>query len=161
MEIDPEAVRSAIVDGLPARARWMLGEMPLDFDFSVGRGGPRPLTDEDVCGGIEEEWADLLLFGECDYADGGGARPWLAIRRSGGGVCALDVEWKDPISTYNTSIERFIRVFALLDPYLGHGRPLPPETEDRVRAIDPEGYELSEWKDLIDHVGTYERETGE
>lgn len=160
MAIDVDAVRSAIVDGLPARARWMLGEIPLGFDFSVGRGGPRPLSDEDVYGGLEESWADLLVFGECNYADGGGARPWLAIRRADGAVCSLDVEARDAISVYNTSIERFIRTFALLDSSLGAGRPLPPETEDRVREIDPEGYDSSEWCGLIDHVRDCEREAG-
>ena len=79
MGFDVEAARAAIITGLPVRARWMLGQTPVDFDFSVGRRGLRHLTAEDVAGSLDgsldESWADLLIFGQYDVAEGGGARP--------------------------------------------------------------------------------------
>lgn len=63
MELDTEATRSVIVAGLPVRARWVVGETPLDFDFSIARRGPRPLPKDDVAGGLEDVWSVLLPFG--------------------------------------------------------------------------------------------------
>ena len=34
--------------------------------------------------------ADLLIFGEQDFADGGGAHPWLCIQRKDGAVWVYD-----------------------------------------------------------------------
>jgi hypothetical protein len=152
MELDVSAIQSAIVAGLPTHARWIIRGTPLDFDFADARRGLRKLTNDDVLGGIDEEWSDLLVFGQSDYSEGGGASPWIAIRRNDGAVCGLDVEREVATFLFNSSIERFIRTFALLNQHLGKGHRAPSNIEARVRAIDPDAYPFSEWRLLIDHL---------
>ena len=43
-------------------------------------------------GDLEPEWSALDLFGEEDYAEGGGASPFLGVHRSSGKIFGLDVE---------------------------------------------------------------------
>src|SRR5215471_5036491 len=135
---------SAIISGLPIRARWMLGDTPLDFDFAQAQAGLRMVMTGDVSGDIEEAWSDLLVFGRYDYAEGGGASPWITIRRADGAVCGLDVERDPAIFVFNSSIKRFIRTFSLLDRYLGHRQPLPSDLRGTVREIDNLCYPGSE-----------------
>ncbi len=141
-----------IVAGLPPLARWMLRDTPLDFDFSDARLPLHNVSSDEVTGEIEEEWADLLVFGRYNYAEGGGASPWIAIRRSNGRVCGLDVEREDPIFEFNSCLERFIRTFSLLDRSLRHGESLPPGIEEGVRQIDPESYSRSDWRLMIEYL---------
>ena len=137
----------------PADPRWwMLEETPLDFDFSQAHEGLRHVTTDDLSGDIEAEWADLLIFGQSDYAEGGGASPWITIRKTDGAVCGLDVERDHAVFVFNSSIEGFIQTFALLDRYLGHVHPLPTNIETLVRDIDGDCYPASEWRLLIDYL---------
>src|SRR4051812_4325791 len=117
MSADPEAALAAIRRRLPRRARWLIGATPLDFDFSTDRYGLRRVTDNDVVGGpVPGEWSDCRLIGMYDYAEGGGASPWIAIRERDGFVCGLDIA-RDGENTFifNSSLDRFIRTFHLLD----------------------------------------------
>ena len=151
-----KAAQSAIIAGLPVRSRWLCRDTPLDWDFSEARRGLRSASRSDIAwGDVEREWADLLIFGSYDYAEGGGASPWVAIRGTDGVVCGLDVERDRPMFWLNTSLERFIRTFALLDQYLGHCQPLPPDIGVCVRGVDPEGYPKSEWRLMIDVLATH------
>lgn len=151
-KLDASAARSAIIAGLPIRARWMLEETPLDFDFTQAHEGLRHVTTDDFSGDVEREWTDLLIFGQSDYAEGGGASSWITIRKTDGAVCGLDVERDHAVFVYNSSIETFIQTFALLDRYLGRGQPLPANIEALVRGIDRESYPGSEWRLLVNYL---------
>ena len=78
-KLDIGAARSAIIAGLPIRARWMLEETALDFDFTQAHEGLRHVSTDDHSGDIEKDWTDLLIFGQSDYAEGGGASPWITF----------------------------------------------------------------------------------
>jgi hypothetical protein len=149
MELDLEAIQSAIVQALPVHAHWSINNTPLDFDFPAGHKGLRPLP-HDIIQQTEKEWFDLLIFGEYDYAEGGGASPWLGIRKTDGAVYGLDVERENPMFLLNSSIERFIHTFEVLNQYLAQGKQLPSSVEAVVRAIDPEVYPVSDWRSLVD-----------
>lgn len=152
MKIHLKEIQSAVVGDLPLRARWTIKGTPLDYDFSAARKGLRPLP-EDTFDSAEKKWLDLLIFGDYDYAEGGGAHPFLGIRKTDGAVYGLDVERAgEAMFLLNSSIERFIRTFLFLNKYLGKGRRLPTDVEARMREIDPEIYPASDWKLLVDHL---------
>ena len=151
MELNLEAMRLVIVTMLPLRSRWMVRETPLDYDFSVAHQGLRELTN-DMVGSGEKEWFDLLIFGRCDYGDGGGATHWLGIHKTGGGIYGLDLEREDAMFLFNSSINRFVHTFVLLGEYLGKGVNLPADVAVRAHNIDLETYCSSEWRLLIDYL---------
>lgn len=129
-----------------------MGESPLDFDFSEAGPGLREVRGDDVGGEVDEPWRDLLIFGSSDYAEGGGASSWIVLRASDGAVCGLDVECEEPVYVFNSTVDRFIRTFALLDEYLGRVRPLPSDIGGLVERIDPACYPRSYWHSLIDYL---------
>lgn len=145
------AIETILTSGLPVRERWAIGGVPLDFAFTVGRHGLRRLP-EDVLEAGEPAWSDLLAFGEQDFAEGGGARPWLCVRQRDGSVCGFDPEREQPIFPLNSSVERFVETFRLLDGFLGRGVPLPPGCEGQLWAIDPETYPNSDWRLLVEYL---------
>ena len=153
MELDLNAIQSAAVAGLPARARWIVGDTPLDFDFTGARRGLRRITRDDVGGAIPDLWSNLLVFGGVDYAEGGGAWPLIAVRASDGAVCGLhlDRDGDEAVFLFSSSIHQFVHTFVALDPYLRLGQRLPADIEARVRGIDPQAYPVSEWRLLIQH----------
>src|SRR5262249_27212212 len=146
------AVQATIVTRLPARARWWVGESPLDFDFSNATAGLRQVASSDVGGEVVESWRELLIVGSSDYAEGGGASAWVAVRRSDGAVCGRAVEREEAVFALNSTVEQFIRTFALLDRYLSRGHSLPSDIEAAAREIDPASYPCSEWRSLIDNL---------
>jgi hypothetical protein len=151
MELDLGLIQSEIIAGLPERARWMIREEPLDYDFSDSRRGLRRPTADHVTGEIEKEWLDLLIFGRSAYSEGG-ATPWIAVRQTDGAICGFDPERKEAIFLFNSLIGRFIDTFTLLGQYLERGQRPPSDIEECARRIDPEAYPQSEWKSLIDYV---------
>jgi len=88
----------------------------------------------------------------CDFAEGGGASPWLTIRKSDGSVGGLDVEREQAIFGYNSSLERFIQTFVLLDRWLTQCQPLPKAVVATVRDIDPDSYPGSEWRLMVEYL---------
>lgn len=100
----------------------------------------------------DEEWFSLLIFGDYNYAKGGGAHPWLGIRKSGGTVYGLDPERDDALFFLNSSIMEFVRTFSLLNEYLSTSKRLPDDLATRVRDIDPEAYAKSDWRLLIECI---------
>jgi hypothetical protein len=154
MIADPAAILAKIDARLPRRARWLILDTPLDFDFSADRFRLQRVTDSDVIGGpVPDDWAGCGLIGSEDYAEGGGASPWIAIRERDGYVCGLDIERDgDKTFIYNSSLDRFVATFNLLDQHLSGGRDLPPDLLSRVEALDPEAFAVSEWRHLIDYV---------
>ena len=154
MLTDPAAILATIDARLPRQARWLLLGTPLDFEFDTDRYRLQRVTDRDVIGGpVPEDWFDCGLIGREDYAEGGGASPWIAIRERDGFVCGLDIE-RDGEKTfiYNSSLDRFVATFDLLDGYLREERDVPPDLSSRVEALDPEAFAVSEWRPLIEHV---------
>jgi hypothetical protein len=149
MELDRNITEAAIVSRLPVQARWMINGTPLDFDFSVAGHGLRGLPDETI--EAENNGAsDLLVFGEQDFAEGGGARPWLCVSKRDAAVFGFDPERGNPLFLMNSSVERFITTFRLLDEYLGKNVPLPSDCESRLRTIDPDAYPRSDWRLLME-----------
>jgi SUKH-4 immunity protein len=151
VEFDQNASATAVASTLPARARWMIGGTPLDFDFSTAGHGHRSLPDEAIEPG-DAAASDLLVFGEQDFAEGGGAFTWLCVRKRDGSVVGFDPELANPIFLLNSSIERFVATFRLLNEYLAENEPLPAECESRLQAIDPETYSTSDWRLLVESL---------
>jgi hypothetical protein len=153
MTADIATRRAAIISRLPVKARWTVKGTSLDWDFSAAGEGLHPLSRAALNCEPEPGWLELLIFGEYDYADGGGARPFLGVRQSDAVVCGLDVEREgDKLFVLNSSIEQFIETFRFFNEYLGSGKPLPLGAEDRVRAIDPQTFPASDWKLLLETV---------
>ena len=94
-----------------------------------------------------------LVIGDLDHAEGGGAAPYIIVRKTDARICGLDVERKTPFFLFNSSIELFIQTFVILDKYLGRGEHLPPDFDVQVQAIDPSAYALSDWRSLVEYVG--------
>jgi hypothetical protein len=154
MVADPAAILAMIDARLPRRARWLMRGEPLDFEFSTDRYRLQRVTDGDLVGGpVPEEWSDCGLIGSEDYSEGGGASPWIAIRERDGFVCGLDIERNgEKTFIYNSSLDRFIATFNLLDEHLRDERDLPRDLLSRAEALDPEAFAVSEWRHLIDYV---------
>jgi hypothetical protein len=149
MGLDRMAVESTLAYGLPGQARWIIDGTPLDFEFTVGRFGLRTLPDE-VLEASDTVSSELLVFGEQDFAEGGGAHPWLCVRERDGSVYGWDPEREDPMFLLNSSVEQFIATFRLLNDYLPKNKPLPPDSDSQLRAIDPEAYPNSDWRLLVE-----------
>src|SRR5262245_13758747 len=148
---DVEGTQTRIVAGLPCHARWTIEGTSLDYDFSVARRGLRAV-ENDFDESDRHDWSDLLVFGECDYADGGGAQTQLCVRKSDGAVYNLDVDRDEMLYFLNSSIERFARTFGVLNEYLGNGKQLPLDLDVQVHAIDPDAYPESDWRSLIEYL---------
>jgi len=132
----------------------MVRNSTIDFDFQRSQRELRRVSDADVVGGLEAEWSTLWVIGKLDVAEGGGAQPYIVIRPTDGSVCGLDVEANpgEEIRYFNSTIDRFVQAFRLLESHLAAGRSVPPEVEAKIRDVDPTVYPKSEWKLLLDHV---------
>jgi hypothetical protein len=97
--MDTGSVQPTITSRLPQRARWIIGGTLLDFSFySVPRHLPTIMAAwEGWDAAFVEQVSDLVAFGERDYAEGGGATPWLVVRPSDGNVFAVDAESDEPL----------------------------------------------------------------
>ena len=140
----------AIITGLPVHARWMVNGTPLDYDFSDAHQGLHEPFDCIECS--DKERTELLIFGKYDYAEGGGAAPWLCIRKIDGAVVGLDLERENSIFLLNSSLERFIQTFRFLNEYLGTRLHLPSDVATRMREIDADAYPSSDWNSLVDCI---------
>jgi hypothetical protein len=135
---------------LPRRRRWKVQATPLDFDFSPGLRGPAPLDRDAYDFPLEAAWLQLAIFGEYDYAEGGGAHVLLGVRERDGRVYGLDFERDEkPMFLLNSGLEAFIETFECLDAHLRKGRALPSDIEKHLRAIDPKAYPSSDWKPFV------------
>jgi hypothetical protein len=156
--MDPEEARLQIAARLPMRVRWNLKGTPWDFDFSLSQHRLQPLISTDLNGcDIEKEWTDLYIFGTEDYAQGGGASPFLAVHRDTGQIFGLDVE-RESAQMYllNSDVDRFIRTFLLFDGVL-RLRTLPPAVAaERASAVDPDGFARSDWRGLANYLNSGE-----
>jgi hypothetical protein len=111
-DVDAEAIRLQLEARVAIRVRWSLDGVPLMFDFSRALQSLRRLEPSDIGGPLEEGWSALLLFGEYDYSDGGGASGYLGVHEDTGEVYGLDVERSSsPMFFFNSDVDRFIRTF--------------------------------------------------
>ena len=136
------------------RVRWLVGNCPIDFDFSRAQDDLRPLTVSDTNGfEIPQEWQSLCLFGEQNYAEGGGATPYLGIHIDTGQVFALDVESESsPLSLLNSDIDKFISTFDVFDRAVRQATLQIEQVAGLVEEIDPIAFADSEWVGLIDAI---------
>lgn len=147
---DLESIRLQVRARLPVRARWLVNGTPLDFDFSRSQTPLRCITADDIIGGVLEEWASLRMFGEDDYAEGGGAYSYLGVHFESGEVFGLDVERQcSPMFLLNSDIDRFIQTFLALDQAFRLASLDRQQIAGRLNKIDPGAFERSEWRLLI------------
>jgi hypothetical protein len=126
----------------------------LRYDFSQACERLLPVEEVVEERWFLEEWEPLVILGSSDYADGGGATPFLTIDRSTGAVMGLDVERADERAyLINSSVPRFIATFTYLDSFLARGQHLPGDAGAVVRGIDAAAY-ASEWGRLIEHLSS-------
>jgi hypothetical protein len=138
---------------LPLRRRWTFDGTPLDWDFSASRRGLGPLDKSAYDFRLKPAWLQLLIFGEYDYAEGGGANPFLGIRSVDGAVFGLDFERdRQPLFLLNSDLSAFVETFEALDAYLRRARRLPEDIDETLRAIDKAAYRRSDWKPFIGFV---------
>jgi hypothetical protein len=152
--IDPESARQEVARRLPARVRWLVRGVPLDFDFSRSRASLRPIAPTDLSGcDIEDEWTTLFLFGEEDYADGGGASSYLGVHRDTGEICGLDVEREESqVFILNSNVDRFIQTFQKIDEMLSHTPVASGILSRALMKIDPDAFQHSEWRKFSSYV---------
>jgi hypothetical protein len=149
-----ESIRSVIAYRLPRARRWLIGASPLDFSFYSGLWPAQPPRSLIA---VMAEWeapllkdaSDFIVFGDYDYAEAGGAGPWLVVRRSDGKVFDVDLEREVSAFLLNSSLRAFIDTFYLLDKYLGHGDPIPRDLHSLAQDLDSTAYSKSTWHDLV------------
>ncbi len=78
MTLDTATIANQILRSLPLTTRWVVGSSPLDFDFQLGHSGLAELEEMDAEFG-DTSPQEFLVFGESDYCEGGGARPWICV----------------------------------------------------------------------------------
>jgi hypothetical protein len=137
---------------LPQSARWLVDGTPQDFSFYSNARSLDVVMTEQACGGVLQHASDFIVFGEYDFAEGGGAKPWLVVRCSDGKVFGVDVEREASMFSLNSSLDAFINTFCLLDKFLRRHQQIPEDLEMLVQSLDPAAYDGSEWRDLVAHM---------
>jgi len=153
---DIEELRLSIISHLPVRSRWLVRKTPVRWDFSRAAQPLHPLAEDDAAGWkdlLPSDWRQILIFGEEDVADGGGASPILGIHQKTREVLGIDVE-REPSAVFllNSSVPAFVATFLLLEKVLGCGGELPRDLRDRVRNLDPGVFERSEWREWVAYL---------
>jgi hypothetical protein len=152
---DIESIRLQIVTRLPTRVRWMVKGVPLDFDFSLSKAPLEPVKPSNFNSAtiIEKEWTSLRIFGGYDYAEGGGANPFLGVHSESGAVFGLDAELQaSQMFLFNSDVDRFIQTFLALDRTLRLGGRPDAQIAEKLKEIDPGVFGQSEWRSLVDYV---------
>lgn len=151
IKVDLEALRQQLHQGLPQQVRWEVEETPWDLDFSRAATPLRTLQDGEIYGEVPAAWRNLWIFGEDDFAEGGGANCQYVIDGADGRILCLETEM-DSLVPWNSDAGRFIKSFALVDRLMRQKDITPEAAADAVRAIDPEVYESSRWSQLLGHL---------
>ena len=150
-----EELRAEVSERLPRRVRWLVDGARWDWDFSRARDALKPIAESEVAHGtpLRSDWLQLYVFGQEDYAEGGGARPFLTVHIETGMVHGLDVE-RDGEATFllNSSVVHFIETFLVFDQVLRAGTASRRDLLERVRAADPDAFARSEWREAVDYV---------
>ncbi len=124
---------------LPTWTRWLVQATPLDFDFAAARRSPWQTVNqvlEDA-----EDFRELRVFGQYDYAEGAGASPLLCLRITDAAIVQIDLEATLPSAVWNSSMQEFVSTFLQVDRALRLGQP--------VKQLDT----LSDqWRRLLDAI---------
>jgi len=114
----------------------------------------RLITPADVIGcGVEDPWRLLYLFGQEDYAKGGGASPFLGVHGDTGEIMGLDVEREaSKMFLLNSNIDRYIRTFQKFDEVLRLKTLAPRHLPEALREIDGDTFQHGEWRLLCDYI---------
>jgi len=147
-------IRLELAAGLPLRTRWLIHETTLDFDFARCQN-PLVSVDRLMPVGFEPDCrsASLFAFGEQDYAEGGGASPYLVIDRTSGEVLELDLETSnDPIRFLNSSSSTFVLTFAALERAIRLRETPIADLKRQLEAIDFQGFHRSHWRLLVEEA---------
>jgi hypothetical protein len=151
-----EGLRHAIILQLPAHSRWLVRETPVRWDFSRAAQPLQPIPEDDAAEWTEvlpADWRQILIFGEEDVADGGGASPLLGIHAQTAEVLGLDVEReRSAVFLPNSSVPAFVETFLILDKALGPGGRWSSDLRDRLHTLDPGAFERSDWRLLVDYL---------
>lgn len=150
--VDLEQIRQQLASGLPKSARWIVHRTPIAFTFWTEKL-PRQLEPSDFRNTWEPTWSKLLLFGEANHADGGGARPYLCVHEDTGRVYDLDVEDDlDSVCLYNSDVERFISCFTLFDRVIRQGEESLDQLAAMAASADPEAFPTTHWRKLLEYL---------
>ena len=152
--IDIEAARRYIAAKLPLSVRWYVHDTPWDWNFVRVESPLGHLEEKDLnfwpC---PSNWRELYLFGEEDYAEGGGASAWVGIEPERGIIYGLDPERdQEAIFLRNSSIERFVSTFVSFDKFLRDPNQYNHEIVTEIRALDQEAYDASDWRLLAEEL---------
>lgn len=152
-----EEQRLSLISQLPTCSMWFVWGTPVRWDFSRAAQPLQHLPEDDAAGWEEIlplDWRQILIFGEQDISDGGGARPFLGLHVHTGEVVGLDIErtHKSVLFVLNSAVSAFINTFLILDNELQAEVLVPRDFSERIRALDPDSFEKSEWKFLVDYL---------
>jgi hypothetical protein len=155
--INLETVRQEVVSRLPVHVRWIVSVWgdSLAFDFSRSLAPLCKIEQSDVSAvtSIEPEWTSLYLFGEEDFADGGGASPYLGVHQDSGEIYGLDVEREESqVFLLNSNADKFIQTFQTVEEMLRNMPVAPGTLSKALQGIDPVVFQRSEWRDLVGYV---------
>ena len=150
MAADLELIRSEVSSRLPLRTRWLIAGTPLEFDFSRSQRPLKKVYPSDLNGcDIDKEWTALYLFGEENFAEGGGARPWLGVHKDTGEIFGLDIERESSVMFFlNSNITRFVETFRVFNDAIDLGTVAYTAMASVARGIDPLSFDRSEWRVL-------------
>ena len=151
-----EELRLLIMSRLPAQSRWLMRETPVRWDFSRATQPLQSLPEDDAAEWkniLPTDWRQIMIFGERDIAEGGGANPFLGIHAQTGEVLGLDVERdRSAVFLLNSSVPAFIDAFLILEKALKVDKQVPRDLKNRLRDLDPDAFDRSEWRELVDYL---------
>ena len=151
-----EELRLVIASHLPVHSRWLVRETAVRWDFSRAAEPLRPLSEEDAATWAEvlpPDWRQILIFGEEDVAEGGGASPLLGVHAQTGEVLGIDIEReRSAVFHFNSSVSAFVDTFLLFEKALRAGGLSPSDLRDRICSTDLGAFDRSEWRELVEYL---------
>lgn len=151
LELEP--ARRLVAARLPQHVTWLLKGTPHDFDFRRAGSQLRTVQEDEVNVELEYEWTRLALFGEADFAEGGGATWLIGIHLDDRTVQGLDFEREGlPQFLLNSDIDAFVRTFLAFDEAIRLGRAPLGGLQRALRSLDARSSERSEWRSLTQYL---------
>lgn len=148
---DSREFQKQLIDSLPNQAMWQFREVWVSFDFSRLKKRLLPVTAESIVGGaLPTEWLRYQVFGDERFNNGGA---FVCIDEMDGSVVRIDVELEKPLSLLNTSVDRFVTSFKLLNNYFVFATQDLEDLTRRLRFADSKAFdEGSHWWALTDYL---------
>jgi len=93
------------------------------------------------------------LFGEADFAEGGGASWLIGVHVGDGTVQGLDLERDgSPLFVMNSDVDSFARTFLTFDDPIRLGRIPLASLQSTLKSLDEPSFEQSQWRLLADFL---------